>query len=217
MAAPTVDFDVRGLLDVQQQLDLLALPGSKRRRLLNNAAKRVRTLSRKRISAQQNVDGSSFEARKAGGKSKMLRGLGKTLQVVTLSADEAVLGWGNSLVSRIAGDHQHGRPEVMTAARMRRLGKTPDYSAPATRHQARALLKAGYRIRKGKGWKRPTLGWVVGNLTCGRAGLLLAKLQGGSKKQRWQIDLPARAFLGADTQDVGEIVRTVLQQILHAP
>ncbi len=150
MAAPTVDFDVRGMLDAQQTLELLSLPASKRRRLLNNAAKRVRTRNRKRISEQRNVDGTPFEARKAGGKRKMMRGLGKTLQVVSLTADEAVLGWGNRLVARIAADHQHGRPETMSAARMRRLGKTPDYNAPATRHQARARLKAGYRIRNGK-------------------------------------------------------------------
>lgn len=50
MAAPTVDFDVRGMLDAQQTLELLSLPASKRRRLLNNAAKRVRTRNRKRIS-----------------------------------------------------------------------------------------------------------------------------------------------------------------------
>jgi phage virion morphogenesis protein len=217
MAAPTVNFDVRGLLDAQQKLDLLALSPSKRRRLLNNAVKRVRTRSRKRISEQRNVDGSAFEARKAGGKRKMLRGLGKTLQVVSLSADEAVLGWGNRLVARIASDHQHGKGETMSASRMRRLGKTPDYNAPATRFQARALLKAGYRVRNGKRWKRPSLGWMQENLTSGRAGLILTKLEGDTKKQRWQIDLPARAFLGADTQDVREIVRTVLQQTLNAP
>lgn len=217
MAAPTVNFDVRGLLDAQQKLDLLALSPSKRRRLLNTAIKRVRTRSRKRISEQRNVEGSAFEARKAGGKRKMLRGLGKTLQVVSLSADEAVLGWGNRLVARIASDHQHGKGETMSASRMRRLGKTPDYNAPATRFQARALLKAGYRVRNKKRWKRPSLGWVQENLTSGRAGLILTKLEGDTKKQRWQIDLPARAFLGADTQDVREIVRTVLQQTLNAP
>ncbi len=217
MATPTVDLDVRGLLDAQQTLDLLKLSPAKRRRLLNNVAKRVRTRNRKRISEQRNVDGSAFEARKAGGKRKMLRGLGKTLQVVSLSADEAVLGWGNRLVARIAGDHQHGRPETMSAARMRRLGKTPDYNAPATKQQARALLKEGYRIRNGKRWKRPSQGWIQANLTSGRAGLILAKLAGDTKKPRWQIELPARSVLGADTQDVREITKTVLQQTLNAP
>ncbi|PAU66541.1 hypothetical protein BZL41_01180 [Pseudomonas sp. PIC25] len=217
MAAPTVDFDVRGLLDAQQTLDLLSLPAAKRRRLLNTASKRVRTRNRKRIGEQRNVDGSPFVPRKDGGKRKMLRGLGKGLQVVTLTADEAVLGWRNRLVARIAADHQQGRPETMSAARMRRLGKTPDYNAPSSRFQARALLKAGYRIRSGKRWKRPSLGWIQENLSCGRAGLILAKLAGDTKKQRWQIDLPARAVLGADPQDVGDIVRTVLQQTLNAP
>lgn len=217
MATPTVDFDVRGMLDAQQTLDLLAMTAGKRRRLLNNVSKRIRTQNRKRIRTQRNVDGSAYEGRKAGGKRKMLSGLGKTLQVVSLSPDEAVLGWGNRLVARIAADHQYGRTETMSAARMRRLGKTPDYNAPASTQQARALLKAGYQIRNGKRWKRPSQGWVQENLTSGRAGLILAKLEGNRKKQRWQIELPARQVLGADAEDVREITRTVLQQTLNAP
>ncbi|EQM70956.1 phage virion morphogenesis protein [Pseudomonas tohonis] len=216
MAAPIVDFDVRGLLGAQQLLDALALPPAKRRRLLNTISKRVRTRNRKRIGAQQNVDGTPFEARKAGGKRKMMRGLAKALSVTSLTADEAVLGWGNRLMSSIANDHQHGLPQVMSAARMRRLAPV-DYDAPATRFQARALLDAGYRIRSGKRWKRPTLAWIQSSLTSGRAGLILSKLLDEPKKQRWEIPLPARAVLGADTQDVREIAQTVLQQTLNAP
>jgi phage virion morphogenesis protein len=217
MATPTVDFDVRGMLDAQQTLDLLAMKAGKRRRLLNNVSKRVRTQNRKRIRAQRNVDGSAYAGRKNGGNRKMLSGLGKTMQVISLSADEAVLGWSSRLVAGIAAEHQYGRTETMSAARMRRLGKTPDYNGPASKQQARALLKAGYQIRNGKRWKRPSQGWIQENLTNGRAGLILAKLEGGRKKQRWQIELPARQVLGADAEDVREITRTVLQQTLNAP
>ncbi|WP_152219746.1 phage virion morphogenesis protein [Pseudomonas sp. SCB32] len=217
MARPTVSFDVRGMVDAKERIALLELPAPKRRRLLNNASKRIRTRNRKRLGEQRNVDGTPFTARKDGSKRKMLRGLAKALQVVSLSADEAVLGWKNRLMGSIAADHQEGRPEQMSAARMRRLGNAPDYDAPATRLQARALLKEGYRVRNGKRWKRPTLAWIQANLSAGRAGLILAKLTGVAKKQRWQIELPARAVLGADHQDVRDIVRTVLQQTLNAP
>lgn len=217
MATPTVDFDVRGLLGAEQLLAALALPPTKRRRLLNTISKRVRTGNRKRIREQHNVDGTPYAPRKNGSKRKMMRGLAKALQVVSLSPDEAVLGWGNRLMGSIAGDHQHGRPQSMSAARMRRAGATPDYDEPASRFQARALLKAGYRIRAAKRWKRPSLGWIQANLTNGRAGLILSKLLDETKKQRWQIELPARAVLGADTQDVREIASTLLQQTLNAP
>jgi len=217
MAAPTVNFDVRGIVEAQERIQLLELPPAKRRRLLNNASKRLRTRNRKRLGAQQNVDGTAFAPRKDGSKRKMMRGLAKSLQVVTLSPTEAVLGWKNRLMGSIAADHQHGRPEQMSAARMRRLELTPDYDAPASRFQARALLKAGYRIRNGKRWKRPPIAWIQSNLSAGRAGLILAKLLDEPKKQRWQIELPARAVLGADAQDVRDIVRTVLQQTLNAP
>lgn len=221
MTAPTLNFDVRGLLAAQERLQLLALPAAKRRRLLNNAAKRLRTPNRKRMRDQRNVDGSPYAPRKGGSKRKMMRGMGKGLQVVNLTPDQAVLGWKSRLVSRIASEHQAGATETMTPARLRRLGKTPDYAAPASRPQARALLKAGYQIRQGeakkKRWKRPTLGWIVANLTNGQAGLILAKLEGGPKQNSWKIALPARAVLGAQAQDVREILSTVLQQTLNAP
>ena len=216
MATPTVDFDVRGLLDAQQTLDLLAMKSGKRRRLLNTMSKRIRTQNRKRIRAQRNVDGSAYAPRKNGGTRKLLTGLGKTMQVVSLSADEAVLGW-SGVMARVAAEHQYGRTETMSAARMRRLGRTPDYNGPASKQQASALLKAGYQIRNGKRWKRPSQGWIQENLTNGRAGLIMAKLEGGRKKQLWQIELPARQVLGADAEDVREITRTVLQQTLNAP
>ncbi|MDF5776315.1 virion morphogenesis protein, partial [Pseudomonas syringae pv. syringae] len=42
------DLDIRGMLEAQDLLALMELPTPKRRRLLNNVAKRVRSLSRQR-------------------------------------------------------------------------------------------------------------------------------------------------------------------------
>ncbi|WP_205904991.1 phage virion morphogenesis protein, partial [Pseudomonas viridiflava] len=73
MARSTFDLDIRGMLDAQDLLALLELPTPKRKRLLNNVAKRVRSMSRQRIRNQQNLDGTPFEARKdtSKGKKKM--------------------------------------------------------------------------------------------------------------------------------------------------
>ena len=70
MAANPLNLDVRGALSVDAQLALLELPPQLRRRLLNNVTKRVRSMSRKRVRAQQNLDGSPFEARKGSAKGK---------------------------------------------------------------------------------------------------------------------------------------------------
>lgn len=216
MTAPTLSVDIRGLIDAEKQLQLLDLPAAKRRRLLNNASKRLRTRNSRRTRDQRNLDGSPFKPRKGPGKRKMLGALSKRLQVTQLTANQAVLGWRQRRNARIAGEHQTGLSTSMTAARMRRQG-TPDYAGAATCRQARALLKAGYRVRHGKRWRRPTLGWIVENLKSGQAGLILAQLEGTPKKQSWKIDLPARDALGADPRDIREIVGTVLQQTLQSP
>lgn len=152
MTAPTLSFDIRGLIEAEQRLQLLALPAAKRRRLLNNASKRLRTRNTRRISTQRNLDGSPFAPRKHKSRRKMLRRLSTRLQVTRLSPDAAILGWRQRRNARIAREHQLGLPTTVS-----------------------------------------------------------------TKRRRWTIDLPARDTLGADPQDIREIVRTVLQQTLQSP
>ena len=152
MTAPTLSFDIRGLIEAQQRLQLLALPAGKRRRLLNNACKRLRTRNTRRIGTQRNLDGSPFAPRKRKQRRKMLRRLSTRLQVTQLSPNAATLGWRQRRNERIAREHQLGLPTTVT-----------------------------------------------------------------HKHRRWKIDLPARDTLGADPQDIREIVRTVLQQTLQSP
>lgn len=152
MTAPTLSFDIRGLIEAEQRLQLLALPAGKRRRLLNNASKRLRTRNTRRIGTQRNLDGSPFAPRKQKSRRKMLRRLSTRLQVTKLTPDAATLGWRQRRNARIAREHQLGLPTTVT-----------------------------------------------------------------SKRRSWKIDLPARDTLGADPQDIREIVRTVLQQTLQSP
>lgn len=154
MTAPTLSFDIRGLIEAEQRLQLLALPAGKRRRLLNNASKRLRTRNTRRISSQRNLDGSPFAPRKQKSRRKMLRRLSTRLRVTRLFADAASLGWRQRRDARIAREHQLGLSTTVTAR---------------------------------------------------------------NKRRSWKIDLPARDTLGADPQDIREIVRTVLQQTLQSP
>lgn len=218
------DLDIRGMLEAQNLLALMELPLPKRKRLLNNAVKRVRSLSRKRIRSQQNLDGSSFDARKdtSRGKKKMEAGLGKLLMVTRLTGTEAELGWRNTLTRWIASQQHHGVSERRTAAQMRQWNKVPEGTA-ATEKQAKRLRRLGFKTRQTgkKSLTRPSVAWIQQHLNYAQAGLLIRVLDGEQTEstgaQSWNIKLPSRQFLGASTSETRQLVDLVLQQILNSP
>ncbi|MCK1793119.1 phage virion morphogenesis protein [Pseudomonas violetae] len=225
MARSTFDLDVRGQLGVREQLALLSLPPRLRRRLLNNVSKRVRTMSRKNIRNQKNLDGSPFEARKnpGKGKKKMEAGLGKLLQVTSVTPDQAVLGWRNALTSWVAAQQHNGTSERRTAAQMKRWNRVPEGLA-ATEKQAKRLRRLGFKVRQAgkKSLSRPPVAWILEHVNYAQAGLLIRILSEeqseSTGKQSWEITLPKRQFLGASTErDTGLLLNQVLQQILNSP
>ncbi|MGO4366652.1 phage virion morphogenesis protein [Pseudomonas sp. PAB10] len=218
-------LDARGYLGVREQLALLSLPPQLRRRLLNNVTKRVRTMSRKRVRDQQNLDGSPFEARKGStkGKKKMEAGLAKLMQVTRVSADEAELGWRNALTRWVAAQQHNGVSERRTAAQMRRWNKTPPGLA-ATEKQAKRLRRLGFRVRQAgkKPLTRPSVAWIQEHVNYAKAGLLIRILNDEKTEatgaQSWDITLPKRQFIGVSTErETSLLVNQVLQQILNSP
>ncbi|WP_122875338.1 phage virion morphogenesis protein, partial [Pseudomonas viridiflava] len=171
MARSTFDLDIRGMLDAQDLLALLELPTPKRKRLLNNVAKRVRSLSRQRIRNQQNLDGTPFEARKdtSKGKKKMEAGLGKLLDVTRLTGNEAELGWRNTLTRWVASQQHNGVSERRTAAQMRQWNKVPEGTA-ATEKLAKRLRRLGFKTRQEgkKTLTRPSVAWIQQHLNYAR-------------------------------------------------
>lgn len=221
----TFELDARGYLGVREQLALLSLPPQLRRRLLNNVTKRVRTMSRKRVRDQQNLDGSPFEARKgsAKGKKKMEAGLAKLMVVTRVSADEAELGWKNALTRWVAAQQHHGVSERRTSAQMRRWNKTPPGLA-ATDKQAKRLRRLGFRVRQAgkKTLTRPSVAWIQEHVNYAKAGLLIRILDDERSEstgaQSWEITLPKRQFIGVNTdRDTSLLINQVLRQILHSP
>lgn len=222
--AGNVSLDIRGMLDAQAQLALLSLPPKLRRRLLNNVTKRVRSLSRARIRNQQNLDGTPFAPRKVAekGKKKMEAGLGKLLQVTSVSPDEAVLGWRNVLTSWVASQQHNGVSERRTAQQMKRWSRVPEGTA-ATEKQAKRLRVLGFRVRQPgkKKLARPAVAWILAHVSYAQAGLLIRILDDQrtetSGAQSWDITLPKRQFLGASQNETRELVNLVLEQILNHP
>ena len=224
MASRLFDLDARGVLDVREQLALLQLEPRLRRRLLNNVSKRVRTMSRKRIRSQENLDGSPFAARKnpEPGLKKMEAGLGKLMQVTSVTADEAVLGWKNSLTSWVAAQQHNGTSERRTAQQMRRWNKV-DEGSMSTLKQAKRLRRLGFKVRQAgkKRLSRPSVAWILEHVSYMQAGVLIRVLDETRGEttgaDSWEIKLPKRQFLGANSNhDTTELVRLVLQQILNS-
>ncbi|WP_028681549.1 virion morphogenesis protein [Pseudomonas chlororaphis] len=219
-----LSLDARGLLSVRDQLALLSLPPRLRRRLLNNASKRVRTIGRKRVRDQRNLDGSPFEARKgsAKGKKKMEAGLAKLLQVTNLTPDEAELSWRNALTRWIATQQHNGISERRTAAQMRRWNKTAPGLA-ATDKQAKRLRRLGFRVRQAgkKTLARPSVAWIQEHVNYAQAGLLIRILDDERNEstgaQSWEIALPKRQFLGVSNEETSQLLHQLLQQILNSP
>lgn len=225
MASRLFDLDARGVLGVREQLALLQLEPRLRRRLLNNVSKRVRTMSRQRIRSQQNLDGSPFAARKnpEPGQKKMESGLGKLIQVTSLTPNQAVLGWKNNLTSWVAAQQHNGTSERRTAQQMRRWNKVSEGSM-ATDRQAKRLRRLGFKVRQDgkKRLSRPSVSWILEHVSYMQAGVLIRVLdetRGESTgADSWEIKLPKRQFLGANTtRDTSLLVNQVLLQILNSP
>lgn len=227
-ARNTFDLDVRGMLGVQASLALLQLPPKLRRRLLTRVSKRVRTMSARRVRAQQTLAGTPFEPRRTPSKRRrrMLSGLikNKYLDVVKATEDEARLGWKNGLMGFVAAEHQHGRARRFTAA-MARKANPINYDADCTEEQAKRLRRLGFKVRQPREnkrgrprWVRPSVAWIQANVKYGQAGLLIRELKGEQPgPSSWEIKMPQRDFLGADQNDIAQLIQLVLHQILNAP
>ncbi|WP_335918070.1 hypothetical protein [Shewanella algae] len=203
----------RQALNAKLQLTLLAMPPKKRIRILKTLGRYERAQARVRIRRQQTVSGEPFEPRSNGKKQRMLKRLGKTLEPYVQHASRLELKHRQTLTGRIAALQQEGGAEVMTASKMRRIHGQPDYDAPASRSQAKALAAEGYKVRKAKGgWRRASLNEIQQRLSVGQAGVILRAMRDSQRKQRWNIPVPAREFLGDTTENVQRQLLKIIQQ-----
>jgi len=106
---------------------------------------------------------------------------------------------------------------------MRRWNKTAPGLA-ASDKQAKRLRRLGFRVRQAgkKTLSRPSVAWIQEHVNYAQAGLLIRILDDerneSSGAQSWEITLPKRQFIGANTQrDTSLLINQVLQQILTSP
>lgn len=220
MSGMSMHVDVKGLLPLKQQLQLLAMPKPLRRRLLSRTARKVISDSKKRVRNQVDLNGMPFEARakKRRGGRKMLARLSRQLTVINNSGVEVVVGFKSAQAGRIASKQQHGFRQQMSARTLSKQEKSASKDSQATRKQAIALREAGFEVKKAgsNGKKAPALTWVTQNLTVAQAGVILRDLReksGETIKTTWTTVLPARSFLGATASEVTSHIETIFKQM----
>ncbi|MGS0824839.1 hypothetical protein ACVBIO_03425 [Shewanella sp. 0m-8] len=202
-------------LSVKQQLLLISLPEKKRNLILGTLGRYERKLARERIRRQEDIDGKSFAPRKKNSESKSLKRLGKGLKPYVTGGNRLELKHQNKLTGRIAAFHQEGATEKMGAARMKRIHGKPDYDAPITRGQAKALVKLGAKARKskGKGYRKATIKELTASMTVGQAEMALEALRNKKPKQNWSIPVKARSFLGDSTENVQRQLAIIIDKV----
>ena len=211
----TITPNKQQALSLKNQLLLLSLPANKRVRILKTLGRSQRTKARLRIRQQQDLDGKKFAERANGKNTKMLKRMAKGLEPYVKNANRLELKHKSTLAGRIAALQQAGGSEKMTAKRMKRIHGKPDYDAPASRSQAKALISLGAKTRKqkGKGYRRATIKELVASLTNGQAELALESLRAKKPKQNWKIPVKPRAFLGDTPANVQAELATLLNQL----
>jgi len=184
--------------------------------------------TRQNIRKQRTVSGSPMAKRKNGGKKKLLSKMGKGLVTKRSGKFSIVVTWKNGRTAKIAYKHQYGITEIGTLRGLKKRKQRGDTwfkpDDPASKQQARKLKQLGYKIpvRKFKNgrWKfrKPSIKWIVENMTFGHAGLMMLILQNESPKpapETWQIDVPARPFMGVAPQDADQYLVELTQHVIN--
>ncbi|NQZ06961.1 MAG: virion morphogenesis protein [Algicola sp.] len=198
---------------VTEQIKSLALSKAKEKRLKKKSAAIVIKQSKGRLRSQTDLQGKPFANRQNPKNKKMLRRLGRGLKAKPDSTGITIT-WANALTAKIARRQQEGIDERFTAQQMAKI-HGDNNNDPATRKQAKALLQAGYKIKRNKGndWKSPTIKWVVANVKKGQAGVVLRKLRGKKSKSSWIAPGTARAFFGTNTQDLKILLKMMEKEL----
>ena len=218
----SIQFNIRQAANMEQRIELMIMKPASKQRVFENAGRVYLKASREHIRKQQTIDGRPMEKKKYG-KGKTLKKMGKTLQFEA-TPKQVKVTWPNKSIAKLGARHQFGIDEVMTASRMVKIHGQPNYEDHATKKQAKALLEAGFTISAGKKFKsgqnkgktrrkRPSQKWIMENMKLGQAGLIIRTLRNtANPPKRWNIPVPARPFLGMESNDAAEVLTTEIQK-----
>jgi hypothetical protein len=218
----TLEFTQPDIDQAMRALSRCKLTYNQEQLALRRIGRAVIKQAKKNVRQQRGVQGQPFAPRtkKRKGRRRLLPNIAKRLRGKN-DTNHVEVGFNNRLTGEIAHKQQYGSPaETWTAARIRQARGAltlREYNKPPTPRQARALIRAGYMIKKkrGKGWKKPTTKWVVSNITQGQCGLILRKLLGKQPKSSWEITNTPRPFLGLTPEQSDQIITHEVLRILR--
>ncbi|WP_340618517.1 phage virion morphogenesis protein [Xenorhabdus entomophaga] len=209
------------LKQLQEALSSLDLPDKKRQRLLWRIAKYALIDAAKRnVRNQQSPDGESWPARKSARRQKMLRNMPKLLHIKEMPEIDAVRvylqggHYRNGSQQVPAGVVGYGQQNGMSFQISRQqVKKNVDRERMATIRQAKKLRDLGYKVKKGKRWRKPPIKEITANMKFIQAGTMIRVLSGEEIKSKWEITIPARAFLGINEDEFSKALERQLQGI----
>ncbi|MDL2101572.1 hypothetical protein QQJ69_00215 [Proteus mirabilis] len=224
-------MSIQGQLNAEQlkalkaKLKDLELPQKKRQRLLWRIAKYgVIVASKRNIRKQSNPDGEVWQSRHGNYKKKMLRNMPKMMHIREMPEKEMVRiylsggNYRNGSKPVDAGVVGYSQQNGMTAKISRKSAQDSNISQgaqdkKATPKQAKKLRALGYKVKKGKRWKKPALKEITENMLFFQSGALIRKLSGKSPQSSWEVDIPSRVFLGISDEDFIKSLERQLQSI----
>lgn len=226
---PAISFsaDRRQMLRLKEQLLTLTFSSNEKKIFANKVGTSVRNDSRKRVREQRTLEGKSMAPRKErksyGGtkrnRRKMLRGLSRLMSLKASTDGTGRVGWKNPITAKIAMRHHKGIPEPTGRIKASRQDDYVRRKAMCPRQLAKDLKAAGYkheyRKANGKlGYKRVSVKWIMENVRRGAASKALRYLQRRDAKQKWRIELPARAVLGTSKKNANELKTEIIREML---
>lgn len=221
---------VSGNKRLARQIQALGNSKQDRRRLMRDAGRMVMRETKARLKGQRGLDGTPWAQRKRPHKRKrMMMRMGRSMTLRGLNEKGVTVTWKQAGVAITARKQQEGFKQQYKAAGEGEKRRQPDYSAPATAAQAKALIKAGYRRSMGKykGGKkkgsarvqRVSQKWITENMSMGQAGFILRTLRGGigekAGKSTWEAEIPPRPFLGITKESADEMIKRLANETIE--
>lgn len=209
-----MSITLEGAPEIRARFDRIASDQTKTR-LLMRIAKEVISSSKKRVRAQTDLNNSAFTPRKnSRRKKKMLIKVGQSIRQVNANANEVKVGFSARRTETIAAKQQFGFTQQFTPRQAASSPSAERPTAPATRRQAKALLEAGFKIRRPRGgYKTPTLKWITEHMTRSQASLVLKELRPAAAKTNWKTVLPPRSFLGVTATELTALNQLALNEM----
>lgn len=214
---------VSGEKRLARQIKALGDSKQDRRRLMRDAGRMVMRETKARMKAQRGVDGTPWAQRKRPHKRKrMMTRMGRSMTLRGLTEKGVTVTWKSNPVAITARKQQEGFKQQYKAPSASERRSGPDYSAPASKAQAKALITVGYRRPRGKyksGAKagtaktqRVSQAWITQNMSMGQAGFILRTLRDKEPKSTWEAEIPPRPFLGITKENADDMIKRLADE-----